>query len=98
MNWPLLALLAFAASRVVHLIADDIFPIPDRFRDWLKARLPYVEHGLSCTFCLSVWAGAGAAGLAVWQGWAPEGFWFFLVLWWAYAQAIVIIESVVEAL
>lgn len=97
MNWPMLALLALAASRAVHLISDDLFPF-GRLRDWLDVKAPYLGHGMSCTFCLSVYAGAAASGLAIWQGWAPWHFWLFVVLWWAFAQAIVFIESVVEAL
>jgi hypothetical protein len=96
-NWPLLALLALAAARATHLVADDIFPF-GWIREAADKKVPYLGHGLRCTFCVSIWAGAASAALAVWQGWAPEGFWVFVVLWWAFAQTIVLLESVVERL
>lgn len=98
MNLLMLALLALAASRVVHLVSDDLFPfgyLRDRLDRSTNGFAQWLGHGLSCTFCCSVYAGAAAAGLAQWQGWAPEGFWVFLVLWFAFAQAIVLIEGTV---
>lgn len=101
MDLFMLALLALAASRATHLVADDMLPF-GWVRDWFASRpsaFPrYVAIGLGCTFCVSIWAGAAAAGLAQWQGWAPAGGWEFMVLWFAFAQAIVLIEGAVEAL
>lgn len=106
MNWPMLALLALAASRVVHLFADDDIPI-GALRHRLKmSKDPLwqeVGHGLSCTFCMSVWAGLIAAVLATGMDWVPSpGGWtgvgLGLVLWFALAQAIVLIEGLVELL
>lgn len=98
MNLTMLLLLAMAASAVTHLVSDDLFPF-GYLRDWLDRRTAtfpqWLAHGLKCTFCVSVYAGAAAAGLAQWQGWAPEGFWVFMVLWWAMRQAIVLIEGTV---
>ena len=115
MNWTMLALLVLAASRAVHLVSDDLVPFGylrewlekpqytkssndysrgDRFRIWLAT-------GLNCTFCMSIWAGAASATLAIIQDWAftssDPNFWDFMVLWFAIAQAIVLIELVVVA-
>jgi hypothetical protein len=102
MDFFYLFLLALAASRVVHLVSDDVFPfgyLRDRLDRSSSVFAQWLGHGLKCTFCCSVYAGAAAAGLALWQGWAPgdPSIWIFLVLWWAYAQAIVLIEGVVFA-
>lgn len=106
MNWPMLLLLTLAASRVVHLFADDDYPI-----GWLRYRLKLskdplwqeVGQGLSCTFCLSVWAGLAGTLLATGMDWVPSpGGWtgvgLALVLWFAIAQGIVLIEGLVELL
>ena len=106
MNWPMLLLLALAASRVVHLVADDYIPFgPLRFK-LEKSKDPLwheIGEGMSCTFCCSVWAGLFAALLATAMDWVPspggwEGVGLGLVIWWAFAQAIVLCEGLVEYL
>lgn len=101
-HFILIVLLTFAAARVTHLVADDLFPFGS-LRDKLKASsnwfLQYVGFGMSCTWCCSIWAGGFAAGLAVWQEWwSLGGIWGFFVLWFAIAQAIVLIEGLGFAL
>lgn len=116
MNWIMLVLLIFAASRAVHLVADDLVPF-GYLREWLekpqdtKPSNSYTKSdrvriwfatGLGCTFCMSIWAGLASAVLAVVQNWAfthsDPTFWDFMVLWFAIAQAIVLIELTVSRL
>jgi hypothetical protein len=112
-NWTMLVLLTLAASRAVHLVADDLVPF-GYLREWLekpqntKASNYYTKSdrlriwfatGLGCTFCMSIWAGAASAALAINQNWTPAlNFWDFMVLWFAIAQAIVLIEITVSRL
>lgn len=101
MNWTMMLLLVLAASRATHLIADDLFPL-----GWLRDRLDrqrgiaaYIGYGLGCTFCISIWAGLFGAWIAVEADWVPDvGVLGFLIVWFAIAQAIVLVECTVGKL
>lgn len=100
-NWPILAVLALAAARVTRLVTDDLLPfgpLRTKLSMSLNPVLQYIGYGMKCTFCSSVYSGAAAAGLAVWQGWIPQDFWLFMVFWWAFSGAVVILELIVFAL
>lgn len=102
MNWVMLTLLAFAAARATHLVADDVFPFGG-LRDYLDKQRgwqAYIGYGLGCTFCISIWAGFFSAWIAMSTGWVPfdnmlDDFWPFMVLWFAFAEVIVLIECTI---
>lgn len=98
MNWTMLAILALAAARATHLTADDLLPfgyIRDRLEGSESEFLQTLAVGMNCTFCTSIYSGAAAAGLAQWQGWAPDGFWVFMLLWFGFAEVVVLLEGLV---
>jgi hypothetical protein len=64
-----LLLAALATARLTRLITRDvIFSGPrNRFIVAMPAKLEQVAYLLTCTWCASVWAGAGVAG--AWYLW-----------------------------
>lgn len=102
MNWPMLVLLTIAASRATHLVADDEIPFGP-VRTWALKRFPTYGYGLGCSFCVSVYAGLAAAWMACGMDWVPNlGGWsavaLFMVVWFAIAQGIILLEGLVEFL
>lgn len=109
MEWLMLLMLALAAARATHLVADDAVPF-----GWIRNRLAsvgshldpntdpsrwhrfawWLETGMSCTFCVSIHAGFWAAVLAWNQGWITPTWAVFAVTWFAVAWVITFVESV----
>lgn len=103
MNWLMLIVLTIAAARATHLVADDDIPF-GALRTWAMKRFPNYGHGLGCTFCVSIWAGAASSWMAAGMGWSDMSGGFdrdlavFTVTWFAIAQLIILLEALVEFL
>lgn len=101
-----LIVLALAASRATHLVADDDLPfgyLADRMAESESQVLRWLAEGMTCTFCVSIHAGFWAALAAGLLGFytAPAGalgVLAFFVVWFAISQTILLVEGLLDFL
>lgn len=62
-------IMALATWRITHLIVEDSFPPIARPRNWASMKWPNSSfvYLWNCTYCSSVWVGAGVTWAADWR-------------------------------
>lgn len=59
--WPTLILCGLAAAQITYLVVDSV--ILDAPRDWVMERFDRHAYVITCPWCFSAWASAGAVAL-----------------------------------